>query len=68
MFEIQKVPVTEIRIIGAFCLETFNGHGNFVRITQIRIIEVFVRIWFEIFKGPENFVRISKSSNYASSH
>ena len=35
------------------------------RITVIRIIEVFCK---EILKGPENFVRISKSSHYTSSN
>ena len=35
-----------------------------VRITEIQIIEV---ICLKIFMGPENFVRISKSSNYTSS-
>ena len=36
-----------------------------VRITEIRIIDVYR---WEVFKGPENSVRISKSSNYTSSN
>ena len=36
-----------------------------VRITEIRITKVFHQ---GIFEGPEHFIRISKSSNYASSN
>ena len=43
MFELQKVPITEIGIKEVFCLETFKGHGNFVRIVEGRITRVRVR-------------------------
>ena len=36
-----------------------------VRITEIRMMEIFCQ---EIFKGPENFVRVSNSSNGTSSN
>ena len=32
MFEIQKVRITEIRIVEACCLEIFKGYEHFVRI------------------------------------
>ena len=37
-----------------------------VRIIEIRITGVFVRVDWDIFERPENFVRVCKSLNYTS--
>ena len=46
------------------------GDRKDARITNVRIADIRIIAGFglEIFKGPENLVRISKTSNFTSSH